>query len=66
LKTYGGNEGLALLFELALDERGGGNGQFHGLTPFTPKEKAPDTLFVGSWVGLRAGLDPVRSSHRFP
>jgi hypothetical protein len=26
---------------------------------FTPRKRAPDTHWIGDWVGLRAGLDAV-------
>jgi hypothetical protein len=26
---------------------------------FTPRERAPDTRWIGGWVGSRAGLDAV-------
>jgi hypothetical protein len=29
---------------------------------FTPRERTPPTHWIGSWVGLRAGLDEVSLS----
>jgi len=31
----------------------------HATTAFTPKERAPDTRWIGGWVGARASLDAV-------
>jgi hypothetical protein len=36
------------------------SGQFHAPGRFTTRERAPDTHWIGVWVGPRAGLDAVK------
>jgi hypothetical protein len=35
------------------------SGQLHAPAAFTPRERAPDTHWIGGWVGSRAVLDAV-------
>jgi hypothetical protein len=35
------------------------SGQLHAPGRFTPRERAPDTHWIGGWVGPRAVLDAV-------
>jgi len=37
----------------------GGEWSASCLGRFTPRERAPDTHWIGGWVGHRAGLDAV-------
>jgi hypothetical protein len=35
------------------------SGQLHAPVRFTPRERVPDTHWIGGWVGPRAVLDTV-------
>jgi hypothetical protein len=55
--TYGRGGGIASLFlSLALDR-----GEWSASCPgcFTPRERAPITLWIGGWVGHKVSLDAV-------
>jgi hypothetical protein len=57
MKTYGGVElYLQAFLTFALD-----GGEWSASLPgrFTPREGAPDTHWIGGWMGPRAGLDAV-------
>jgi hypothetical protein len=56
MKAYWGSGGIAPLIFLtsALD---GGEWSASRTGRFTPRERAPDTHWIGGWVGPRAGLD---------
>jgi hypothetical protein len=57
MKAYGGVE---VQIDIFLTSALAG-GEWSALRPgrFTPGERAPDTHWIGGWVGPRAGLDDV-------
>jgi hypothetical protein len=57
MKTYWGVDvQLHAFLTSAID---GGEWSVSHPCPFTPRERAPGTHWIGGWVGSRAGLDAV-------